>query len=157
MMGRQIHTKTSTLGVLLRDRRTRAEEQQIREDSFQMLQRMELEQYAQVTADSLPYAAQRRLEIARALATNPFLLLLDEPAAGMNRQETEELDELLVELQKEFQLTILLIEHDMRLVMKISDRIIVLDHGRKIAEGPPKEIRQHPEVIRAYLGEQAIS
>ena len=156
-MGRQIHTKTSTLGVLLRDRRARAEEQQIREDSFQMLQRMELEKYAQVTADSLPYAAQRRLEIARALATNPFLLLLDEPAAGMNRQETEELDELLVELRKEFQLTILLIEHDMRLVMKISDRIIVLDHGRKIAEGPPQEIRQHPEVIRAYLGEQAIS
>ena len=74
----------------------------------------------------------------------------------MNRQETEELDELLVEL-KEFQLTILLIEHDMQLVMKISDRIIVLDHGRKIAEGPPQEIRQHPEVIRAYLGEQAIS
>ena len=157
MIGRQIRTKTSTLGVLLRDRRTRAAEQQIREDSFQLLQRMELEQYAQATADSLPYAAQRRLEIARALATDPFLLLLDEPAAGMNRQETEELDELLVELQKEFQLTILLIEHDMRLVMNISDRIIGLDHGRKIAEGPPKEIRQHPEVIRAYLGEQAIS
>ena len=157
MMGHQIRTKTSTLGVLLRDRRTRAAEQQIREDSFQLLQRMELEQYAQATADSLPYAAQRRLEIARALATDPFLLLLDEPAAGMNRQETEELDELLVELQKEFQLTILLIEHDMRLVMKISDRIIVLDHGSKIAEGPPQEIRQHPEVIRAYLGEQAIS
>ena len=157
MMGRQIRTKTSTLGVLLRDRRTRAAEQQIREDSFQLLQRMELEQYAQATADSLPYAAQRRLEIARALATDPFLLLLDEPAAGMNRQETEELDELLVELQKEFQLTILLIEHDMRLVMKISDRIIVLDHGSKIAEGPPQEIRRHPEVIRAYLGEQAIS
>ena len=118
---------------------------------------MELEQYAQATADSLPYAAQRRLEIARALATDPFLLLLDEPAAGMNRKETEELDELLVELRKEFQLTILLIEHDMRLVMKISDRVIVLDHGGKIAEGPPQEIRQHPEVIRAYLGEQAIS
>ena len=157
MMGRQIRTKTSTLGVLLRNRRTRAAEQQIREESFQLLQRMELEQYAQATADSLPYAAQRRLEIARALATDPFLLLLDEPAAGMNRQETEELDELLLELRKEFELTILLIEHDMRLVMKISDRIIVLDHGRKIAEGPPQEIRQHPEVIRAYLGEQAVS
>lgn len=157
MMGRQIHTKTSMLGVLLRDRHTRAEEQRIREDSFQLLKRMELEQYAQATADSLPYAAQRRLEIARVLATEPFLLLLDEPAAGLNRQETEELDKLLVELRKEFQLTILLIEHDMQLVMKISDRIIVLDHGRKIAEGPPQEIRQHPEVIRAYLGEQAIS
>jgi len=157
MMGRQIHTKTSMLGVLLRDRHTRAEEQRIREDSFQLLKRMELEQYAQATADSLPYAAQRRLEIARALATEPFLLLLDEPAAGLNRQETEALDELLVELRKEFQLTILLIEHDMQLVMKISDRIIVLDHGCKIAEGPPQEIRQHPEVIRAYLGEQAVS
>ena len=129
MMGRQIHTKTSTLGVLLRDRRTRAEEQQIREDSFQMLPRMELEQYAQVTADSLPYAAQRRLEIARALATNPFLLLLDEPAAGMNRQETEELDELLVELRKEFQLTILLIEHDMDAVFRLADRVTVLVEG----------------------------
>ena len=103
-------------------------------------------------AVNLPYGAQRRLEIARALATNPFLLLLDEPAAGMNPQETMELDALIKIITSEGQ-SILLIEHDMKLVMSLSDRIFVMDYGKKIAEGSPAEIRSNPDVIKAYLGE----
>ena len=104
-------------------------------------------------ARNLPYGAQRRLEIARALSTEPFLLLLDEPAAGMNPQETRELEETINRLRGEEKVSILLIEHDMSLVMNISENIYVVDYGKMIAEGTPDEIKRNPDVIKAYLGE----
>ncbi|ADI03095.1 ABC transporter ATP-binding protein [Syntrophothermus lipocalidus] len=107
-------------------------------------------------AKNLPYGDQRRLEIARALATNPKLVILDEPAAGMNPQETQELMKLILSLRDEFKLTILLIEHDMSLVMGLCERILVLDYGRTIAEGRPEEIKNNPRVIEAYLGEEVV-
>ena len=111
-----------------------------------------LEDKAEETEKNLPYGAQRRLEIARALAAKPKLLLLDEPAAGMNPQETRELMDMIRWIRDQFNLTVLLIEHDMSLVMGICERIYVLEYGQIIAAGTPEEIRQNPEVIRAYLG-----
>lgn len=107
-------------------------------------------------AKNLPYGEQRKLEIVRALASNPKLLLLDEPAAGMNPQETEELMNLIAFIRKEFKLTILLIEHDMKLVMGICEKIMVLDYGKVIASGIPEEIKSNPQVIKAYLGSEAV-
>ncbi len=119
----------------------------------QWLERVRLIEHADTMAGNLPYGAQRRLEIARALCTDPALLCLDEPAAGLNAAESAELNRLLVGIRDEFGIGILLIEHDMSVVMGISDRIIVLDYGRQIAAGPPEEIRRDPAVIKAYLGE----
>ena len=129
------------------------EEKQLLEESLELLRIMNLEQKAEELAKNLPYGEQRRLEIARALATKPALLLLDEPAAGMNPAETAQLTELIQWIREEFDLTILLIEHDMSLVMKICKRIYVLDYGMLIAEGTPEEVRTNERVIKAYLGE----
>jgi branched-chain amino acid transport system ATP-binding protein len=151
MVGRHCRTQAGVLGAIFRGPRTRREEREIATSSYTLLHNVGLGDFVNEHAKNLPYGAQRRLEIARALATDPFLLLLDEPAAGMNPQETEELMELIETIRKSG-VSILLIEHDMKLIMKISDRILVLDHGLKIAEGNPEEIRNNPSVIEAYLG-----
>lgn len=131
------------------------EEQEIRARSLELLERLGLGAQADEQASSLPYGAQRRLEIARALATEPRFLLLDEPAAGMNPQESEELLRFIRRLRDDFKLTILLIEHDMKVVMNVCEYIHVLDHGIQIANGTPDEIRSNAKVIEAYLGKGA--
>ena len=154
MVGRHIRTQAGIVGALLRGPGTRAEECEIKAVAQDLLAKVGLGAVADEPAASLPYGLQRRLEIARALATRPLLLLLDEPAAGMNPHETAELDRLIRRLRDEDSVTILLIEHDMRLVMGLAERIIVLDCGRLIATGTPRQVRTDPAVIRAYLGEQ---
>ena len=153
MIGRHCRTHAFILGALLRGKKTMQEEEEIIQKSYEILVTIGLENYVNEFAKNLPYGAQRRLEIARALATEPVLLLLDEPAAGMNPQETIELVNLIQEIASEGQ-SILLIEHDMKLVMSLSERIFVMDYGKKIAQGTPEEIRKNPAVIKAYLGEE---
>ncbi|MDD3213512.1 MAG: ABC transporter ATP-binding protein [Eubacteriales bacterium] len=128
------------------------EEKAMREETQKLLEIVGLGDVQDEIATSLPYGKQRRLEIARALSTNPSMLLLDEPAAGMNPQETEDLSDFIREIKERFKLTVLLIEHDMNLVMDISDRIYVLNFGKRIADGTPDEIQNNPDVITAYLG-----
>ena len=149
------HVKYGLVETVFRVGRYFSEEKQIEEESMKLLKIFKLDGHAYDQAKNLPYGAQRRLEIARALAAKPKLLLLDEPAAGMNPQETKELMEMISWIRKEFGLTVLLIEHDMSLVMGICERIYVLEYGMIIANGTPKEIQENPEVIRAYLGGEA--
>ncbi len=152
LVGRHVRMRAGVLGALLRGPGTRAEERESAAAARELLGKVGLESVAGEPAGSLPYGLQRRLEIARALATEPLLLLLDEPAAGMNPRETAELDELIRRLRDEDGVTVLLIEHDMRLVMGLAERIVVLDSGRLIAAGTPAEVRADPAVVRAYLG-----
>ena len=153
MIGRHCRTFAGIAGAMLRLPAMRREENRIVEYSYTVLEKIGIQKHVNELAKNLPYGVQRRLEIARALATEPFLLLLDEPAAGMNPQETDELDELITRIRDEEKKSILLIEHDMKLVMSLSDRIFVMDYGKRIARGTPDEIRNNPEVIKAYLGE----
>ncbi len=152
MIGRHCRTRAKVLGAIFRNRKTVQEEKEIVALAYSILTKIGLADTVNEFAKNLPYGAQRRLEIARALATEPDILLLDEPAAGMNPHETAELDDLINEIRADG-LSILLIEHDMKLVMSLSDHIFVMDYGRKIAEGTPDDIRNNPAVIKAYLGE----
>lgn len=152
MIGRHCRTRAKVLGAIFRDKKTVKEEKEIVAMAYSILEKIGLADMINEFAKNLPYGAQRRLEIARALATEPTILLLDEPAAGMNPQETVELDRLITEIRDDG-LSILLIEHDMKLVMSLSDYIFVMDYGKKIAEGSPEEVRNNPAVIKAYLGE----
>jgi ABC-type branched-chain amino acid transport systems, ATPase component len=146
------HLKRSSNLFTAAFRGNRAEEEKHRREVLELLEIVGLADVKDELATSLPYGKQRRLEIARALATNPKLLLLDEPAAGMNPQETQDLTQFIGQIRKDFDVTILLIEHHMDLVMDISDRIYVLDFGRLIAQGTPDEVQKNEKVIDAYLG-----
>jgi branched-chain amino acid transport system ATP-binding protein len=143
----------NVLSGILRSKKYWVEEKKAYEESLEFLKIFDMEDYADTLARNLPYGKQRKLEIARALATKPKILMLDEPAAGMNPQETKELMETIHLIRDKFDIAVLLIEHDMNLVMGICERIVVIDYGKIIAKGTPDEIKNNPDVIRVYLGE----
>lgn len=152
-----MHVTYNLVDAIIRDKKYLNEEDFITQKAMDLLKIFHLDGEANEVAKNLPYGKQRRLEIARALATEPKLLLLDEPAAGMNPQETHELMEMIRWIRDKFDLSILLIEHDMGLVMGVCERIYVLEYGMKIAEGTPEEIKHNSRVIEAYLGEEVIN
>ncbi len=155
MVARHLHVNTGILPALFRVGGLGRSEAACREKAAELLDFVGLGDYLSAHADAMPYGALKRLEIARALATEPKLLLLDEPAAGLNRVETQRIDDLIRKVA-ESGVTVILVEHDMRLVMAVSDHILVLDYGRKLAEGTAAEVRANPDVIAAYLGAQAV-
>lgn len=146
------HTKTTLVDVFFKSKKFLQEERETKAKAIEILDLFGLANFAQSEANCLPYGSQRKLEIVRALMSAPQMILLDEPAAGMNHAETEQLMKLIERIRKEFKITILLIEHDMKLVMGICEHIFVLDHGVKIAEGNAQQIRNSQKVIEAYLG-----
>ena len=157
LVGMHCRLKSGIIGGVLRTPRVRREEKEAEERALDLLEYCSLGRQAGNYARNLPYGDQRRLEVARALATEPKLLLLDEPTAGMNPQESAEFTAFLSKLRDEQELTVLMIEHDMRVVMGVSDRVSVLDYGEKIAEGTPQEIQKNERVIEAYLGTAAVT
>jgi branched-chain amino acid transport system ATP-binding protein len=157
LAGQHTCIRYGIIASALSRRRVRQEEDRATSEALQLLELMKLRTFASVQASSLPFGQQRMLELARAIAVRPKLLLLDEPAAGMNSRESAELSELLRIIRAKFGLSILLVEHDMRVVMNICDRVTVMQHGQKLFEGSPYEVRSSPEVIEAYLGKKRSS